>query len=495
MTAKPTRVLYVDDDPDDHAIIRDHLSEADGDFELDCMTTYDAALGRLLSPDHNVCLLDHQLNDRTGFDVLRATVAYDDRVPIIILTGRGCRALDIQAAELGAVDYLVKEHLNWQILERTIRYAVHTARATMELRESDERYVLAARGANDGLWDWNLATNILTLSPRWMSIFGYPKIANHPKQWMRRVHPDDLKEVEAAITAHVRGKTDFLNTMHRMLHADGTYRWVLVRASAERAGNGEAYRIAGSHMDITKLRNTEALLLERSLYDEPTGLPNRKLLVARAGEAASAAASLTVAVNCSTRHFVDPGVVAWISATVEAAGVDGSHLILEMTESALLEDSEVTIGILDEFTALGVSAVIDDFGTGFSALSYLHRLPLSALKIDRSFVSALTPHNGTADIARSIIGLARNLGFSVIAEGVEHQTQLRDLQRTGCDAAPGFHLGRPLDPSGAKALIAERKAILTAGYVSSDEARPDSKPASSGATVDVSTVPSSVGMG
>ncbi|MDK1017646.1 MAG: EAL domain-containing protein, partial [Actinomycetota bacterium] len=208
-----------------------------------------------------------------------------------------------------------------------------------------------------------------------------------------------------------------------------------------------------------------------------------------------AAASLTVAVNCSTRHFVDPGVVAWISATVEAAGLDGSHLILEMTESALLEDSEVTIGILDELTALGVSVVIDDFGTGFSALSYLHRLPLSTLKIDRSFVSALTPHNGTADIVRSIIGLARNLGFSVIAEGVEHQTQLRDLQRMGCDAAQGFHLDRPLDPSGATALIAERKAILTAGYVSSDEARPDSKPASSGATVDVSTVPSSVGMG
>lgn len=171
--------------------------------------------------------------------------------------------------------------------------AVHTARATKELRESDERYVLAARGANDGLWDWNLVTNILTFSPRWMSIFGYSKITNHPNEWMRRVHPDDLKEVEAAITAHVRGKTDLLNTTHRMLHADGTYRWVLVRASAARAGNGEAYRIAGSHMDITKLRNTEALL--NGIHDDSDAVQvaervrtvMRRPLVFTGGEVAS----------------------------------------------------------------------------------------------------------------------------------------------------------------------------------------------------------------
>ncbi|MDK1039057.1 MAG: PAS domain-containing protein, partial [Actinomycetota bacterium] len=126
-----------------------------------------------------------------------------------------------------------------------------------------------------------------------MSIFGYSKITNHPNEWMRRVHPDDLKEVEAAITAHVRGKTDLLNTTHRMLHADGTYRWVLVRASAARAGNGEAYRIAGSHMDITKLRNTEALL--NGIHDDSDAVQvaervrtvMRRPLVVTGGEVAS----------------------------------------------------------------------------------------------------------------------------------------------------------------------------------------------------------------
>jgi diguanylate cyclase (GGDEF)-like protein/PAS domain S-box-containing protein len=149
------------------------------------------------------------------------------------------------------------------------------------LRESEERYMLAAQGANDGLWDWDLQTNQVYFSLRWKSMLGYEEneIGNSPGEWFNRVHPEDLGEVKAAITAHREGRLPHLEYEYRMLHRDGTYRWMLSRGLAVWDGTGPAYRMAGSQTDITKRKRVEAKLVHDALYDPLTELPNRTFFI------------------------------------------------------------------------------------------------------------------------------------------------------------------------------------------------------------------------
>ena len=109
-------------------------------------------------------------------------------------------------------------------------------RAEEALRVSEERYALAARGANDGLWDWDLRTNMIHYSFRWKSMLGYDEknISGYPEEWFRRVHPDDRGEVEAKIAAHLSGRSEHFESEYRIMHRDGMYRWVLNRGLAIR---------------------------------------------------------------------------------------------------------------------------------------------------------------------------------------------------------------------------------------------------------------------
>lgn len=156
-----------------------------------------------------------------------------------------------------------------------------TARKEAEeaLRESEERYTLAIKGANDGLWDWNLRSGEIHFSARWKEMLGVndEQIGTQPEEWFSRVHPEDLQSLQAAITAHRDGVTPHFEVEHRMLHRDGGYRWMLARGAAIRDGANRATRIAGSQTDITQRKETEEQLLRDALHDGLTGLPNRVL--------------------------------------------------------------------------------------------------------------------------------------------------------------------------------------------------------------------------
>lgn len=155
------------------------------------------------------------------------------------------------------------------------------------LRESQERYVLAMQGANDGLWDWNLKTNTIYFSPRWKAMLGYgeAEIGNRSEEWFNRVHPEEFGWLQAQLKAHLDGLTRHFEIEHRMRHKDGRYRWMLTRGLAVRDENRRAYRMAGSQTDITERKRAEEQLLYDALHDGLTRLANRALFTDRLGRA------------------------------------------------------------------------------------------------------------------------------------------------------------------------------------------------------------------
>ncbi len=172
---------------------------------------------------------------------------------------------------------------------------------------------------------------------------------------------------------------------------------------------------------------------------------------------------LTVYVNISVRQLQDPQLVADVTAVLSRSGLTPDRLVLEITESGLMEDVERTVLALDAVRTLGVRIAIDDFGTGHSSLSYLRQLPVDILKIDRSFISELVESSDGETIAGVIVGLGRTLRLHVIAEGVEEEHQLAALRAAGCDAAQGYLLGGPMGPDRVTALLAGHEAPTGSG--------------------------------
>jgi EAL domain-containing protein (putative c-di-GMP-specific phosphodiesterase class I) len=148
-------------------------------------------------------------------------------------------------------------------------------------------------------------------------------------------------------------------------------------------------------------------------------------------------------VNLSVVELVDPGLMDAICDALESAGIDPEQLVIEITETQLVEDP-VTIGArLRDLRALGVRIALDDFGTGYSSLSYLHSLPLDILKVAKPFVDGLVGGGRESSFVKMILDLARALGLEVIAEGIETPEQASALRELRTEYGQGFHLARP----------------------------------------------------
>lgn len=269
-------ILVVDDDEDNRDLLCLRLARegysttpADGGSQ---------ALEFVEKRTFDLILLDITMPDLDGLSVLKIIreTRSSAELPVIMATGKHQSEDVVQALSCGANDYVTKP-IDFPVVLARIRTQISRKQAEEALRESEERYALAIRGANDGLWDWNLLTDKMYFSPQWKAMLGYQEgeIREVPEAWFKRIHPDDLEDVRTKLNAHFEGRLPQFEHEHRILHRNGQYRWMLSRGLAVRNPEGQVTRMAGSLTDITENKVADAL----------TGLPNRLLFLDRLGRA------------------------------------------------------------------------------------------------------------------------------------------------------------------------------------------------------------------
>jgi diguanylate cyclase (GGDEF)-like protein/PAS domain S-box-containing protein len=268
--SRRARLLIVDD----NELNRDALSRRllQQGFLVETAETGADALERLANGPCDLVLLDVEMPGMSGLEVLSRlrTARSQIELPVIMVTARAQGSDIVEALGSGANDYLTKP-IDFPVALARINTHLAHKWAVADLHESEERYALAVRGANDGLWDWNLTTNKVYWSPRWKALLGYAEreIANHPEEWLSRIHHEDAERVKKTLSAHLASAAGHYESEHRMLHADGTYRWMRCRGASVTDGSGRVTRLAGSLTDITEAKVADAL----------TGLPNRLLFM------------------------------------------------------------------------------------------------------------------------------------------------------------------------------------------------------------------------
>src|SRR5881392_1804295 len=245
-------------------------------YEIAVTESAHGLLERVKQDGTDLVLLDIEMPEVSGLDALqklreRYSAA---ELPIIMVTAKAQSDDVVRALDLGANDYLTKP-IDFPVAVARIGTQLSHKRAQEALKESEERYALAARGSNDGLWDWNLSANMMYLSPRWKAMLGYQEseIGDRPEEWFERIHDADRERVKEEIAAHQKRLTPHFESEHRVLHKDESFRWMLSRGVAVHDGSGNALRMAGSQTDIT----------EGKVSDPLTGLPNRLLFIDRVG--------------------------------------------------------------------------------------------------------------------------------------------------------------------------------------------------------------------
>ena len=299
MTAA-NRILLVDDE----AANRDMLSrrlERRG-YSVAVAASGAESLDALQREPFAAVLLDVQMPGMSGLDVLqqlRRTWSPAE-LPVLMVTAKDGSEDIVTALDLGANDYVTKP-VDFPVALARLRTQLARRDAEVRLRASEERYALAAQGANDGLWDWDMPAGQLHLSARWKAIVGAADddIGTAPDEWFNRVHAEDLPRLRHDLEAHLTGRTPHFECEHRLQHADGGVRWVLARGMAVRDSGGAPVRMAGSLTDITAGKVVDTL----------TGLPNRMQL------------------HDLLERLLAPGLEATAPSAVMLLDVDGFKLV------------------------------------------------------------------------------------------------------------------------------------------------------------------------
>ena len=274
MNSRPSRILIVDDNEMNRDMLARRL-ERKG-YHVGLASSAHELMDRIKLDSIDLVLLDIEMPEISGLEALQGIreLYSPIELPVIMVTARNQSEDVVKALGMGANDYLTKP-VDFAVALARVGTQLSHKKAQEGLKESEERYALAARGANDGLWDWNLTTNMVYFSARWKSMLGCQEdeIADKPEEWFDRIHESDRERVKEEIAVHQSGKTPHFESEHRVRHKDGTFRWMLSRGVAIRDESGKPVRMAGSQTDIT----------EGKVSDPLTNLPNRLLFLDRLG--------------------------------------------------------------------------------------------------------------------------------------------------------------------------------------------------------------------
>jgi PAS domain S-box-containing protein len=250
MSESAGHILIVDDQESNRDLLSRRLAKNGCTFEI--ATGGEQARALLQNSKFDLVLLDIQMPRVSGLEILteiRKKYALA-QLPVILVTARSESRDVVEGLNAGANDYITKP-IDFPVALARVRNQLALKRAETARCESEERYALAAAGARDGIWDWNLKTGVIHFSNRWAGMLGYTdaEIGSGLNFWMSKVHPEDRSTVRADLQAHIDGVHDHFENEHRILHKDGTYRWMLSRGLAVRDASNVAYRMAGSQSD------------------------------------------------------------------------------------------------------------------------------------------------------------------------------------------------------------------------------------------------------
>ena len=448
---------------------------------------------RMLNFDPVTGLPNQRLFDRGVDEMAEQRALVGGMVALFSITVPECRQLR-ETIDQGSADDLAKvlaRRLDRFANAEGLRspFATSTERAPRVARLGGEQFALVLEGVADGEAVELLAKRLLAVVSEPVTL-GLHEVG--PSAWIGiSVSPADGNSAEAlrkgadlAATHARRQNAAQFKFASAELHARSYERLALGSQLRNAAQRGELRLHYQPKMDMASNRIIGAEALVRWQHAELGLLPPARFIalaeelgligtigqwvIERAcreavGWAQAGLGELTVAVNVSKPQFTAGDLCQVLRQAMHTSGLPARQLVVELTESILMDDAAAGLAQMHELKALGVALSIDDFGTGYSSLSYLKQFPLDELKIDRSFVIDLPGRDADVAIARTVVDLGHRLGMSVTAEGVETLAQLHCLQQQGCDTYQGFLYSKPLaGEQFARILAAERSARLQA---------------------------------
>jgi len=284
------KVLFVGESSREHQTIVELLEQAiDPPFACDHAADDVLAIQSLNEQEYDAVLVEVSADRRVWTRLIR-----DRRLPSVSIIAIDTNARPEQRtarrsilSHEGADAVVLRSEISGPLLEASIHAAMERGRMRRALAEVQERFALAVRGSNDGVWEWLLDTGEMHFSRRWRELLGYgiDDLSESVDEWFGRVHPGDLVALRADIEAHLAGDKPFHENEHRLRASDGTYRWVISRGVVQRDTVGRPQRMAGSLTDTSDYRLREQQLLEESRHDPLTSLPRREPFMERLGRA------------------------------------------------------------------------------------------------------------------------------------------------------------------------------------------------------------------